>query len=159
MSSGTPAFWRELVVAASKIDQKKAAVYYAGPADCVEPEPEDLPQPVPADVEFTDNDCGAILDGGKDDISPVQLWHAVMEKYKVATRCDEELERLYAVRDKDLIDKKREEKLLAIAAAVEALAKLHHTDTLSKLKQFAAQDRTTGMTSVIIEHGKEFLSN
>ena len=52
-----------------------------------------------------------------------------------------------------------EEKLRAIAAAVEALAELHHKETLSKLKQFAAQDRSTGMTSVIIEHSAEYLSN
>ena len=125
----------------------------------MEPESEDAAKATDADVESTDNDCGAVFDGGKDDISPVQIWQAVMQKYKVAEKCDKELERLYAVQDKEKIDRKKEEKLLAIAAAVEALAKLHHKDTLSKLRQFAAQDSTTGMTSVIIEHATEYMSN
>ena len=43
--------------------------------------------------------CAAVFDGGMDQITPVQIWNAVMEKYKVAQRCEQELSRLSNVVD------------------------------------------------------------
>ena len=97
-AGGTP---RELVAAASQIPRDHAAVHVSGPADCVDTEGQD---PVVADVnlesELAGNQCAAALDGGIDDITPVQLWDAVMKKYKVAQLCDEELARLAVDKDK-----------------------------------------------------------
>ena len=38
--------------------------------------------------------CAAVLDGGMDDITPVEIWNAVMQKYKVAQKCEEALAKL-----------------------------------------------------------------
>jgi len=36
----------------------------------------------------------AVIDGSMDDITPVETWKRVMRQYKMAQRCQEELERL-----------------------------------------------------------------
>eukprot|EP00973_Karenia_brevis_P069976 9728543-Karenia_brevis.AAC.1 len=78
------------------------------------------------DEETTSGDqCAGIIDGGVDDVTPVQIWDQIMKRYKVAQTCSEELERL---RGSDKSDEKanlRQRQAVAVAAAVEALAKLH----------------------------------
>ena len=40
--------------------------------------------------------CAAAIDGGSDDLTPVQIWDAVMKKYKVGQKCEEALNKLFA---------------------------------------------------------------
>ena len=82
-TGGTP---KELIAAASRIPAVHANVHGSGPADCVERKNDDGDddQAVEADQDLAGNQCAAALDGGVDDISPVQLWDAVMKKYKVS---------------------------------------------------------------------------
>ena len=47
--------------------------------------------------DMTADQSADILDGGVDDITPVQLWDTIMKKYKVAQTCAEEIHRLQAV--------------------------------------------------------------
>ena len=81
-------------------------------------------------------ECAAALNGGSDDISPVQLWDTVMNKYKVAELCDQEIARMDASQKGDAIEERKRQNVLVVAAAVEALSTLHHKGTLQKLKEF-----------------------
>ena len=95
------------------------------------------------DPDADGRQCAAVLDGGIDDITPVRIWDAVMKKYKLAQKCDQELARLNSQGDGSKRDELLREKAVAIAAAVDALAKLQHKETLAKLQQIAQQDSST----------------
>ena len=79
---GIPA---ELFQGAMRIAAENAKIHAAGPADCT------------ANANGTDGtgdnmeesinpaeDCVGIIDGGVDDISPVEIWDTIMKKYKVS---------------------------------------------------------------------------
>ena len=121
--SGVPA---ELLQGASRISPEQAAVLASGPADCVAQPDEEDATTLDGDVhESLADQCAGIIDGGVDEITPVQIWNEIMKKYKVAQLCDEELLRL---RTSDKEDEKaviRQRQAVAVAAAVEALSKLH----------------------------------
>ena len=73
-SGGTPA---ELVQCAARITGEHAAMHAAGPANCTGAD--DSLRPEDVDVQGEDpacegNQCAAAVDGGVDEISPVQLW-------------------------------------------------------------------------------------
>ena len=91
-----------------------------------------------------------------DGISPVKLFDKVMAKYKVAEVCDMDLARLDAERDKSKIDLKKAQKVKAVAEAVEALGDLHHKETMAKLKEFVAQNRSVDTASLVISHSADF---
>ena len=86
----------ELLQGAARIAPEHASVHVAGPAQCVAQEEEesgtceDTPAEIPGDVGANN---AVVLDGGVDDIGPLQLWDTVMKKYKVAQLCTAELER------------------------------------------------------------------
>ena len=110
------------------------------------------------DPDADGRQCAAVLDGGIDDITPVRIWDAVMKKYKLAQKCDQELARLNSQGDGSKRDELLREKAVAIAAAVDALAKLQHKETLAKLQQIAQQDSSTN-TPLQIGHTSDFLNN
>ena len=93
-----------------------------------------------------------------DEFSPLQLWDTIMKKYKVAQQCDEELRRLE--RKEELTNKYQlqQERLLAIAEATEALAKLHSQETREKLDAFARKDAGKA-PGVVVRYGTTFLSS
>ena len=92
IDSGVPS---EIVQGATRIDPTQARVLASGPADCTDPFDGTTHQDdvTDADVMTADQSAG-ILDGGVDDITPVQLWDTIMRKYKVAQTLAEEIHRL-----------------------------------------------------------------
>ena len=86
-SQGVPC---EILQSATVVPEGCGEVTMQGPASCTE------------DVDTKDGEdndesqCAAVLHGGVDDVGPVQLWNAVMKKYKVAQACEKELSKLNA---------------------------------------------------------------
>ena len=119
---------------ASEIPPDRASVVLQGPADCAEEEEREENVGEAEDVE---TQCAAALNGGLDDFRPLRLWDAVMEKYKLAQLCKEELARLDAVEDKSEIDRLKQKEAFAVAQAVEGIAQLHHGEVLKELEAFA----------------------
>ena len=106
-----------------QINMFGASILQSGPANATAA---DDPEAVDADeVDGHDVQCAAALDGGIDDVTPVQLWDAVVRKYKVAQICEAELARLERMPDLSKKDKLEQERALAIAEATTALAKPH----------------------------------
>ena len=66
----------------------------AGPANCTDlpDETEGLPEDGQGLEEEAVANCVGVLDGGVDDITPVQIWNKIMKKYKVAQLCGQEIE-------------------------------------------------------------------
>ena len=79
-----------------------------------------------------------------------------MKKYKLAQTCQQELARLDAIEDKSKIDHLKQQEALAVAEAVEGIAKLNHKDVLKKLEEFAA-GQTSRYTTLVFSHGEQFL--
>ena len=93
---GAPA---ELVAGAARIASQHATVHAAGPADCTEQFLQkcrfDLPhdnddkstrdgtdEDEGEDMVDDGNECAAALDGGVDDLKPVELWDTIMKNIK-----------------------------------------------------------------------------
>ena len=92
-ASGVPS---EIIQGASKIPETSASVTASGPANCTPAAEEELESGHPAsqdEQEVTAN-CAGILDGGIDDLTPIQMWDEVMKRYKLAQICGQEIERL-----------------------------------------------------------------
>ena len=68
------------------------------------------------------DDCAAVLDGGTDDLSPVQLWDAIMRRYGVAQECEREIARLDATKCPSEKERLQREHAVAVAAAVAGAA-------------------------------------
>ena len=66
----------ELLQAAARIDEARAKVQQLGPSDAVASDEED--ELTGGDEEVPD-ECAAAIDGGMHDVSPLQLWDAVMK--------------------------------------------------------------------------------
>ena len=47
--------------------------------------------------------------------------------------------------------------MLVVVAAVDALGKLHHKETMAKLQQFVAQNKSVDTASLVISHTTDFL--
>ena len=94
---------QEILEGASRISRDQAAVSAAGPADC-NADQQDEQSPAPEDLDDVDAQCAGVLHGGMDDLGPVQLWDAVMKKYKVAQLCEQELHSLDTKADKSKKD-------------------------------------------------------
>ena len=131
---GIPA---ELFQGAVRIAAESAKIHAAGPANCTD------------DVNGTDGtgdnieesinpveDCVGIIDGGVDDISPVEIWDSIMRKYKVSQVCEQELERIRHLDKPDDKARLEQERAKAVAAAVEALSQLHSKEIRAKLERF-----------------------
>ncbi|MDA8582581.1 hypothetical protein N9L68_00080 [bacterium] len=77
-AGGTPS---ELIQGACRLARGRLPVHAKGPADCVdEPLHESGDPEVEEDELQDDQNCAAALDGGVDDITPVQLWDLRMRK-------------------------------------------------------------------------------
>ena len=78
---GTP---KELIDREVRVAPERATVHRAGPVDCTAREDGTDPDETAAgagDNEEAGN-CAAAIHGGTDDISPLQLWHTVMQNTK-----------------------------------------------------------------------------
>jgi len=85
----------DLIQGATRIAPDRASVYAAGPADCVAQDAVGAGDDAwNDDARGMEHECGAALDGGIDDVLPVQLWDRIMQKYKAVQLCDEELARM-----------------------------------------------------------------
>ena len=93
-----------------------------------------------------------------DQITPVQIWNAVMEKYKVAQRCEQELSRLGSVVDGTQREQLLQERALAVAAAAQALADVYHREIIATLRDLKRLDEAPGVRLDIV-HSKDCLSN
>jgi len=161
IGSSTGGMPSELFLGATRIAPEHAGVHAAGPADCVDDDAGDEHghAPQPGDDETKGgNNCAAALDGGVDDLVPVQLWDTVMTKYKVAQQCDAELQQLDAKSDLSEREQLQRKRLSAVAEAVGALAKLHHRDTEKKLREFVQRDAGKNAT-LVIPHSDDILKN
>ena len=81
-------------------------------------------------------DCAAVLDGGLDEVLPVQLWDEIMRRHDVAQACERAV---FAVDEKQNPSEKERlprERSVAVAATVQALARLKHRDMQKKLDEF-----------------------
>ena len=88
----------EILRAATVLSNERCSINQQGPADCVPDVAEDmaegneaseLPDANPRTTNQSEEaQCAAVLHGGMDDVGPIQLWNAVMEKYKVAQVCE-----------------------------------------------------------------------
>ena len=116
---GIPA---EILQGASRIAPEHASVNLAGPAQCVDQEDVDgsgTGKDASADTsDAAAANNAAVLDGGVDDIEPLQLWDTIMKKYKVAQVCTEELQRLQRVGDESDQSVLLRERALAVSTAV-----------------------------------------
>ena len=148
---------REILHTAVMISAAAASVQQAGPSDAVADDDQDGVDVENASASAAD-ECAAAVDGGVDDLSPLQLWDAIMKKYKVAQECDSTLARLDAKTEKDERDRVQRERSLAVAAAVAALARLKHAEVQQKLRDFQEQEK--GRTpSIRLSHADTPLSN
>ena len=158
--------WRPLAHAdctpsASEVFQTMAGEVAGVPAGAASGMPAGQPaaeQNLAQDGDPTNHDgsqCAAVLDGGMDQITPVQIWNAVMTKYKLAQRCEQELSRLGNVDDGTKREQLLQERALAVAAAVQALADLHHRETIAKLQDLKRLDQAPGARLDVV-HSKDF---
>ena len=128
----------------------------SGPAGCVPGEDQgELDQSVPnEEPEANSGDqCAGIIDGGVDEISPVRIWNQIMEKYKVAQHCEQELERLRKTKcetgEQDKRADLQQELALAVAKAVELTAQLHSKEVQKELKEFVkSQNDSTNVLTI-----------
>ena len=133
---GTP---QELLARAAQVDPEHATVHRAGPADCTAAEDGSDPGQtvMGTDDRGSADNCAAAIHGGTDDISPLQLWHIIMQKYKVKQECEDALARIRAGKQDGHCEGADYQASVAMsletnAAAVDALAKLHHRETMKK---------------------------
>ena len=81
-----------------------------------------------------ENESAAVIPGGTDDISPLQLWDSIMRQYGVMQRCDEESRQLErAGKLSDATDSIKQSRLQAVEAAIHALRQLTNKEIREKL--------------------------
>ena len=153
-SEGIP---REIFRSAVAIPDSAATVQHAGPSDAVAADGDDEDDAGVVAAPMPD-ECAAAIDGGVDDLGPLHLWDEIMRKYGVAQECAKALDRLDANEAPTERDRLERERLLAVEAAVDALARIKHRDVQAKLQAFhvAEAGRSPG---VCLSHASEPLSN
>ena len=181
VSGGAPT---HLVESASQIPAERVSVVAAGPANCT-PSVSDLISSAfcvddgvrkpkrnmgqetdskaaeSKDEVLPDADesqCAAVLDGGVDEIAPVQIWDAVMRHYKIAQKCDEELAKLNKKGNETQRQEQLHKRLSAIAHAVNGLGKLQHQDTIEKLRKIICAENAEA-SQIKVGLSSEFLNN
>ena len=68
-----------------------------------------------ADVDPVD-DCAAVLDGGADNISPVELWDHIMKKFRVSQECERAIAKVDAKKDPSEKERLQREHAVALLA-------------------------------------------
>ena len=174
-----PAVPAELLQAATQVDAAHVPLHQHGPADAVAGEDSDeaefgasLQPPFIKDTAGLllgqqqeaagaqersppdPDECAAVLQGGWDDITPMQLWNTVMRNYQVAERC----EAAAAAAEGPSGDALAVDRNMAVADAVRALARLQHEETKQKLLEFHRRLENQQL-SLHIGHSPEPLSN
>jgi hypothetical protein len=155
---GVPA---EILQAASRIAPEHAFVNVAGPAQCVEQEDAEQDMTEDSGIQMPEDagvNSGAVLDGGVDSVTPLQLWDTIMKKYKIAQLCTQELERLRRAGGDSDQTALQKERAVAVATAVEALSKLHNEAIHKKLDELAATEKAQSKIEVCLKD-KIFLNN
>jgi hypothetical protein len=154
-----------MIQAATTLQKERSDILKQGPADCIPDLHEDVFDSASATMPSSSKpakpqeaECAAVINGGIDDVSPIQLWHAIMTKYKVAQACENELERLKDECEPAKKDDLRAQHAVALAEAVQGIAELTHAEYHSKLSKWASRDRE-GRATLKITHDKEFLSS
>ena len=70
----------ELLQTAARIDEARASIHQHGPGDAV---PSDSEGEAGDETVVAPDESAAVLEGGIDDVSPLQWWDSVMRKYGV----------------------------------------------------------------------------
>ena len=154
--SGVP---REILAASTRISTESGALLSAGPADCHAEAADECAQPDPVDdAGSVGTGCVGILDGGIDDISPVQIWDQIMKRYKVAQACEDSLRRLKTSSDPGQKQRLEAQQAQAVAEAVQGLSKLLHRETKDKLKEFLQQEERSPEV-LTVTHSSKFLNS
>ena len=126
----------ELLQAATQICEQHAHVLQAGPSDAVAPEGGTDNSSKPSDRNTADlSGCAAAVQGGMDDVSPLQLWDHCMKQLQVRRQCDEEIAALckdVQKGDQEAILKDKRAK--AVAEAVRLLRALTNKETRDRLE-------------------------
>ena len=104
------------------------------------------------------DECAAVVDGGVDDLSPLQLWDQIMRRYKVAQECERLVSDIDAKENPSERERLLAERSIAVAAAVQALAKLKNRETQQKLDAFMLAEQGR-LPTVKLEGSTEILSN
>ena len=80
-----------MIQAATTLQKERSDILKQGPADSIPDLHEDVFDSASATMPSSSKpakpqeaECAAVINGGIDDVSPIQLWHAIMTKYKVA---------------------------------------------------------------------------
>ena len=132
----------EIIQGATSIPSEHAKEFSAGPADCVAPDGEDLADSTRENVSNTiNNQSAGIITVGNDDVKAIELWNEIMKKYEVAELCEKELERLTNVNDPGRKAYLQQRQAEAVAAAVEALGRLHNKEIEAKFCNFVKESR------------------
>ena len=82
------------------------------------------------------DDCAAVLDGGFDELSPLHLWDEIMRHHGVAQACERAVIAVDEKRNPSEKERLLRERSIAVAAAVQALARLKNRDMQRKLDDF-----------------------
>ena len=139
---GTP---EELIQGATSIPSNRSAVTMHGPANCTEEnEHDDAPEGDPDAACDSSLHCAAALNGGLDDVEPVRIWNAIMQNYKVAHVCGQEIACLNVVNDKSEIEKLKQQEAVAVARAVTHLAALNEENVKAKLLEVSKHAKDSG---------------
>ncbi len=155
VTGGVPA---EILQGAARISAADARVSSSGPADCVAPEcDQDEENPREAEDANSGDQCAGIIDGGVDDVTPVQICDRIMKMYKVDQVCSEELARLRKTDKTSEKDDLRQRQAVAVAAAVQALSELHGREVQQKLRDFVRAQNSD--EPLVVAHSKTLLNN
>ena len=150
---------KELIQGASQISADRVRVHASGPANCTEPAGEGDEDTNDADDAHNSVDnCVGVIDGGVDSVTPLQIWDAVMKKYKVLQQCAEELARLRKSDDESKKAAARRNEAMALADVAKDLSKLHGRDARARLVEFVKSQGGSD-NPMVIPHTGEFLNN
>ena len=154
-ATGVPA---ELIQSATRIQPEAAATTQAGPADAVAGEEAEDEEPHMAQDDAPQAECAAVIHGGTDDFSPLQLWDRIMRMYGVAQACEESIKAVDAKQNPSERERLLRERSVATAAAVQALSRLKNRETQRKLEEFRLADEGK-MPPLKFVHSEETLSS
>ena len=105
---------REIIGAATQIDERHLPQAREGPADAVDGATTAL------ETDFS----SAVIDTGLEEVTPLQLWSVAMTKYQVLEECRAVLEALGADPSSDVKEQTLKKETRAIADAAQALRRL-----------------------------------
>ena len=145
----------EIIIGATAVEETAAKLLHAGPADAVPDGDLDVLDP---SNEAQVGGCAAAVDGGSDSLSPLMLWDEIMRKYGVAQQCERAIQAVNSKQDPSEKERLNAERWQAVAAAVQALARLKNQDMQKKLDEFR-QAEEGNQPPLQVGHSKDMMSN